>query len=152
MPPVSNGFIFWKKGTSFLFWMGLGAIIYGLVSTRNKRGQSTMAWTLSVTLTFSDPTDLNYILTEWTTLANYCDENEEFLYHYEVGIDDSNPLIAHIIERYKSKDEYLHIHKKSEKFLKFRSQLKELQDTGKVTVSGFSFQESGRGFTSKSSW
>jgi len=159
-----NRSFFWKKAISLVFWMSIGAVLSRFVSYTlmgGKEGQTTtprmikgvklssMAWTLAVTLNFSQRSDLEHILKEWTTLALYCAEKEDFLYHYEVGVDDSNPLIVHIIERYRTKDEYLNIHKKSDVFLTFRSQLKTLQDSGKVVISGFSFQESGHGFTGK---
>ena len=150
----------WKKAASLLFWMFLGAVTYRFLSSNkaNRDGipcivhgvkLSSMAWTLSVTIAFSEKSDLDRILKDWTALAMYCAENEDFLYHYEVGIDDSNPLIVHIMERYRSQDEYLNVHKKSITFLNFRSQLQALQDSKKVVISGFSFQESGNGFTGK---
>jgi len=159
-----NRCFFWKKAIPLVFWMAIGAVMHRCLSyilSQGREGQtyprtiiqgvklSSMAWTLVVTLKFSEKLDLDHILKEWATLALYCAEKEDFLYHYEVGIDDSNPLVIHIVERYRTKTEYINLHKNNDVFLKFRSQLKELQDSGKVAVNGFSFQESGHGFTGK---
>jgi quinol monooxygenase YgiN len=104
------------------------------------------AWTLVVTLTFTSEEDKTSILEAWRPVTKYCAEEEPFVYHYEAGQDGSNPLKIYLVERYKTIDNYLNQHKSSEEFLKFRPQLQALQDAGKVTVEGFSFNELGYGF------
>mmetsp|Transcript_6986 Transcript_6986/g.10235 ORF Transcript_6986/g.10235 Transcript_6986/m.10235 type:complete len:166 (-) Transcript_6986:89-586(-) len=105
------------------------------------------AWTLSVKLTFTDQSDLTYILNEWKAVTEYCKKHESsFLYHYEAGISDQNPLELHMLERYRTKEDYLNIHKKGDAFLKFRPKLKALQDARKVVIEGFSYLEGGHGF------
>jgi len=106
------------------------------------------AWTLIVTVAFQSTQDLEAITKDWTQVAKYCAEYEPFLYHYEIGKSDSDPLKVHIVERYESKEKYLNIHKNGEEFLKFRPKLKALQDGGKVSIEGFSYQELGYGFVS----
>jgi len=106
------------------------------------------AWALVVTIIFQSNQDLEAITKDWTQVAKYCAENEPFLYHYEVGKSDSDPLKVHILERYESKEKYLNVHKNGDEFLKFRPKLKALQDEGKVTIEGFSYQELGHGFVS----
>ena len=113
-----------------------------LASTR-KPGK---AWTLVVTLQFESETDANQAIADWKVVADYCAKNEPFLYHYEIGKSDSDPLKLHIVERYESKEKYLNVHKSGSAFLEFRPKLKALQDAGKVTIEGFSYQELGQGF------
>lgn len=110
---------------------------------------SDKAWSLNVKLTFKQESDLQLIIKEWTKVARYCAENEDFLLHYEVGVSDSNPLEVIILERYKTKEQYLSIHKQGEEFLKFRPKLAEMQEDGRVTIEGFSYKELGYGFTGK---
>mmetsp|Transcript_10528 Transcript_10528/g.13348 ORF Transcript_10528/g.13348 Transcript_10528/m.13348 type:complete len:157 (+) Transcript_10528:78-548(+) len=110
---------------------------------------SEKAWTLVVKAQFQSESDLQRILKEWKKVADYCAKHETFLLHYEVGISDKDPLDLHILERYRSKEEYLSLHKNGEDFLQFRLILKRLQDEGKVTIDGFSFQELGLGFTGR---
>ena len=135
--------------------MALGAAIHHtVVSLRQKKNNSVSsigrhpgkAWTLVVTLKFKSALDQENILREWKPVTKYCAENEPFLYHYEAGRSDSDPLTVHMVERYKTKEDYLNKHKASEEFLNFRHKLKALQDAGKVSIEGFSYQELGYGF------
>jgi len=130
--------------------IGLNQAFYnikGLTKLHPKRTPG-QAWTLMVTVTFQSTQDLEAITKDWTQVAKYCAEYEPFLYHYEIGKSDSDPLKVHIVERYESKDKYLNVHKNGKEFLKFRPKLKALQDQKKVTIEGFSFQELGYGFVS----
>lgn len=86
------------------------------------------------------------MIQDWEVVSRHCEKNEPFLYHYKLGQSDSNPHMLHIVERYESKEKYLSLHKNGEDFLKFRPKLKALQDSGRVVVEGFSFQELGYGF------
>ena len=138
--------------------VGCGCLFLGVLLSYNyfsvktpgmKTIHSEKAWSLNVKLTFEEESDLNQILEEWTKVAKYCAEHEDFLLHYEVGLSDSNPLVVYILERYKTKDEYLSIHKKGSAFLNFRPKLAALQENGKVTIEGFSYDELGYGFTGK---
>ncbi|KAL3945425.1 MAG: hypothetical protein SGBAC_000478 [Bacillariaceae sp.] len=104
------------------------------------------AWTLIVTLTFTSEEDQKQILEEWRPVTKYCGEKEPFVFHYEVGRSDADPLKVHMVERYKSKNDYLTKHKNGEEFLKFRPKLKALTDAGKLKIDGFSYQELGYGF------
>ena len=99
-----------------------------------------------MTLTFANEEDQKQILEEWRPVTKYCAEKEPFLFQYEVGRSDSDPLKLIMVERYKSKEDYMTKHKNGEEFLKFRPKLKALQDAGKVKIDGFSYQELGYGF------
>lgn len=115
-------------------------------ANQNQVGNSSAAWTLIVTLTFQSKQDMEHIIQDWDVVSRDCEKNEPFLYHYKLGQSDSNPLMLHIVERYESKEKYLTLHKNGEEFLKFRPKLKALQDSGRVAVEGFSFQELEYGF------
>ena len=114
-----------------------------LLQTSRKPGK---AWVLSVTFTFKEESDLIYVLEIWKDVIKDCREKEPFLLHYEFGRLDSDPLKLHMLERYVSKDDYLEKHKNGVEFLKARPKLKALQDEGKVSIEGFSYQELGQGF------
>ena len=72
--------------------------------------------------------------------------NEPFLYSYEVSQSDKDPLQYIIVERYRSKADYVGAHRRSTAFHTFRPQMKALQDAGEVIVTGASFNEVGLGF------
>uniref|UniRef100_A0A7S1BQ96 ABM domain-containing protein n=2 Tax=Corethron hystrix TaxID=216773 RepID=A0A7S1BQ96_9STRA len=126
----------------------LGAFVSHVGNLLVNRRRAQKAWTLCVTIAFQNESDMESILDEWKKLAGYCARKEPFLLHYEVGVSDSDALTIHVLERYRSKTEYLQIHKKSDEFLKFRPKLAKLQEENKVTIDGFSYRETGLGFTS----
>ena len=117
-----------------------------VVKSSSKSRKPGKAWVLSVTFTFKEEADLNYVLESWKDVIEDCREKEPFLLHYEFGRLDSDPLKLHMLERYVSKDDYLQKHKNGAEFLKARPKLKALQDEGKVSIEGYSYQELGRGF------
>ena len=59
----------------------------------------------------------------------------------------SQTLQYAIFERYRSKEDYTGAHRQSPAFAAFRPQMRALQDSGKVSVSGASHQELGVGFS-----
>jgi hypothetical protein len=66
---------------------------------------------------------------------------------YQVAISDKNPLMVLVMERYSNKDHgYLTVHKSGSEFLKFREQLKGMQDRGEVQVEGESYLETSLGY------
>lgn len=92
---------------------------------------------------------MDQIIKDWKHVAEYCNQFEPFLFHYEIGRNDSDPLKVHIVERYESKEKYLNVHKSGKAFLDFRPKLQKLKEEGKVEIDGFSFLESGEGFVSR---
>eukprot|EP01083_Nonionella_stella_P104038 297758_1 len=115
-------------------------------SSATSKRQPGTAWVLAVTFTFKEESDLNYFLETWKDVIKDCHENEPFLLHYEIGRLESDPLKLHMLERYDRKDDYLEKHKIGVEFLKARPKLKVLQDEGKLSIEGYSYQELGRGF------
>jgi endonuclease/exonuclease/phosphatase family metal-dependent hydrolase/quinol monooxygenase YgiN len=111
------------------------------MKTRNEK-----AWVLSIILTFSDVDSANEFITYWAEMSNYCFKQEPYLYHYEISQSDQEPLRYMVYERYASKKDYLNKHRNSLAFSKFRPKMKALQDAGRVTVSGHSYDELGIGF------
>lgn len=85
-------------------------------------------------------------LEAFTPMADAVSRAEPGTLGYEVSVSDQNPLSMMIYERYRTKDEYLSVHKAMKHFLKFRPKLQELQDAKKVVVTGESFRELGVGF------
>ena len=105
------------------------------------------AFVLIVGLTFQSRAAAEELLAEWTKIADYCYRNEPFLLQYEISESDKERLRYVIIERYRSKEDYLHLHRNSVAFREFRPKMKAMQDKGDVAVSGDSFRELGVGFT-----
>ena len=105
------------------------------------------AFMLSVGLRFSDNASAETLLKAWGRAAAYCIEHEPFLFAYEVAQSDKDSLSYVILERYRSKSDYLGAHRRSPAFKTFRPQMKALQDSGAVVVTGSSYNELGIGFT-----
>ena len=105
------------------------------------------AFVLSVNLQFEDNASAKALLKAWGEAADWCVENEPFLFAYEIAQSDQDPLKYVIFERYRSKEDYTGPHRKSPAFKAFRPQMRLLQESGKVTVTGSSYNEVGLGFT-----
>ena len=66
---------------------------------------------------------------------------------YKVAISDDDPLKVLILERYSDKDNaYMEIHRSGTEFLKFRKQLKVMQEAGDVMIDGHSYIETDLGY------
>jgi len=108
---------------------------------------ATHAFSLLVSLKFTEEKHKETFLEDFAPLAAYVKEKEVDTIAYEVLLSDKDPLCVLIMERYKDKEEaYLQVHKTSEPFLEFRPKLQALQDAGFVTVDGESYIDSGLGF------
>lgn len=105
------------------------------------------AFVLTVNLQFQDNASADALLKAWARAADWCVQNEPFLFAYEVAQSDQDPLRYIILERYRSKEDYTGPHRKSPAFKEFRPQMRLLQESGKVSVTGSSYQELGLGFT-----
>ena len=108
---------------------------------------ATPAFSLLVSLNFTEEKHKVTFLEDFAPLAAYVKEKEVDTIAYEVLLSDKDPLRVLIMERYKDKEEaYLQVHKTSEPFLEFRPKLQALQEAGLVTVDGESYIDSGLGF------
>jgi quinol monooxygenase YgiN len=59
---------------------------------------------------------------------------------YQLMKSDKTPLFYNIIERYADKErDYLGTHRNTPQFQEFRATLKEMQEEGKVILSGESY-------------
>ena len=66
---------------------------------------------------------------------------------YKVAISDDDPLKVLILERYADKDNaYMDIHRSGKEFIKFRKQLKGMQEAGDVVIEGSSYIETDLGY------
>ena len=66
---------------------------------------------------------------------------------YKVAISDDDPLKVLMLERYADKDNaYMDIHRSGTEFLKFRKQLKVMQEAGDVMIDGHSYIETDLGY------
>ena len=66
---------------------------------------------------------------------------------YKVAISDDDPLKVLILERYADKDNaYMDIHRSGKEFLKFRNQLKVMQEADDVMIDGHSYIETDLGY------
>ena len=105
------------------------------------------AFSLMVTLQFSDLPDKEQFLRDIHPVVEHCRTKEPGTLSYEVLLSDKDPHQVLIMERYKDKEvAYLQVHKSSEPFLTFRPKLQALQDAGRVQISGHSYLDSKVGY------
>ena len=108
---------------------------------------TTPAFTLLVTLVFTDSSYKEIFLKDIAPVADYVQHHEPRTIGYQVLVSDQNPLQVTILERYATKEvDYLQTHKSSKPFLEFRPKLQALQEQGVVTMSGHSYYDSTIGF------
>ena len=116
-------------------------------TTGRPKARGERAFVLSVNLNFHSASAADELIKDWAKIADYCYRFEPFLYQYEISQSDKQQLRYTVVERYRSKEDYLQLHKSSMAFKEFRPKMKAMQDRGDVEVSGDSFMELGVGFT-----
>jgi quinol monooxygenase YgiN len=108
---------------------------------------SEPAFSLFVTLKFSDSQFKEDFLRDIALVATHVRNSEPDTLSYEVLLSDKDDLTVVVMERYRDKEHaFLRVHRNSQPFQEFRPKLKAMQDDGKVTISGESFLDSGIGF------
>lgn len=86
-------------------------------------------------------------ITSTSTSSSSSGKLEQTTLSYQVAISDKNPLQVLVMERYSDKENgYLTVHKSGKEFLKFREQLKGMQDRGEVVINGESYLETSLGY------
>lgn len=111
----------------------------------NTRFIEPNAFYLGVKIIFPNEDDKMTFETEFGQLALYIRRYEPNTISYELLQSDKDPLQVYILERYKTKIDYLEVHKKSEPFLAFREKFQKMIENG-AKVEGDSYIESGIGF------
>jgi len=139
------------------FCLGLVAyrlLILGLVpGPKQERNNTTKIhdagekyFLLGVTVTFSSDEVKMRFLNAFAPYATYVRENEPTTLSYEIFESDKDSKRVFIFERYVNKDAYINIHRSSESFLKFRSNLTAMTEKGDAVIEGHSYLESGIGY------
>eukprot|EP00984_Skeletonema_dohrnii_P008331 scaffold3045_cov78-Skeletonema_dohrnii-CCMP3373.AAC.3 len=137
------------------------ALSKGVVASTTDSGQQ--AFVLAVNLKFTtlthrdtflqliDPVCKDVLANEGPLLkqtsATSNSSTTETTLSYKVAISDKNPLMVLILERYSDKSNgYLKVHRSGREFLKFREQLKAMQEEGGVVIEGESYVETELGY------
>lgn len=137
-----------RRWSAILF--GVAVLVHVWGSQRLLRSQQP-AFSLLVTLKFTDEVYKEEFLRDIAPVAQYVREHEPQTVAYEVLLSDQDPLQVLVLERYSDKEKaYLEVHKSSRAFLEFRPKLKKMQDDGFVDISGHSYLDSGVGFGDRS--
>ena len=104
-------------------------------------------FSLFVTLKFTQLQDKEEFLVLVRPLADYIRREEPTTLAFDVICHDADPLQVMLVERYQEKaTAFLQIHKSSPHFLNYRPKLQQMQNDGRVIVSGNSYLDSGIGF------
>ena len=94
-----------------------------------------------------EPVCQDVLVKEGPTASNSNNKSTKSTLSYQVAISDKDPLMVMLIERYTDKENgYLKVHKSGTAFLKFREQLKGMQERGEVAIEGESYVETNLGF------
>ena len=104
-------------------------------------------FSLFVSLQFTQLQDKEEFLLLVRPLADYIWREEPTTLAFDVISHDADPLQVMLVERYQEKaTAFLQIHKSSPHFLNYRPKLQQMQNDGRVVVSGNSYLDSGIGF------
>lgn len=110
----------------------------------HRQSEHKNAFLLGVTIKFKTSEAKEVFRTMLKPLAEYVAKYEPNTISYELCEADNNPLQVYMLERYKTKTDYLEIHRKTPIFLEFRSKLQAMSD--QYELSGQSYIESNIGF------
>eukprot|EP00854_Cymbomonas_tetramitiformis_P026855 gene26855-33012_t len=124
----------------------IAAIVLCNVAPRHKEvGRN--AFVLAVDLVFTDSLSRDQFLKDARVVARHCRRYEPETLMYEVLQSEKDPLKLQFLERYANKDDsYLTKHKSSQPFKTFREKLQNLQESGKVAITGNGYNELGIGY------
>jgi quinol monooxygenase YgiN len=108
------------------------------------QGPSTLvdSFWLIVEVTFKSEADVKTFEAAWRPVAEYCRAHEPNTLSYQMARSDKEPFKIVMLERYKTKKDYLEVHRSSEAFLKFKPQLLALEPV----ITGHSYLESSIGY------
>lgn len=109
------------------------------------REQAKNAFFLGVKVRFPSDSDLAEFERIFAPLAAFVEAKELGTASYILMHSDKEPRHVMILERYKSKDYYLNVHRTSPEFRQFREKFQEIIARGAV-VAGDSYIESDVGF------
>ena len=131
----------------------LAGYLLGKITTTKSNGSrapsnhSGSAFVLLINLKFTTLDHRDNFFKIIKPLCKDMAENEPTTLSYQVAISDKDPLVVNLLERYADKDNaYLTVHKSGAEFLKFREQLKEMQEKGYVVIVGDSYVETDLGY------
>jgi quinol monooxygenase YgiN len=99
---------------------------------------------LGITIIFNTIDDKEEFKTLFKPLAKFVRSNEPYTLSYELCESDKDEKRVFLIERYRTKNDYLEVHRKSEPFLKFRGLFELMKE--KYTMDGHSYIESNIGY------
>lgn len=130
-----------------LIGVAFGALLFGAhFSHRPRKSEVENAFVLGVSVKFRSTTDKDNFKDIIGPVADYIAKFELNTISYEVMDSDKEPTQIYILERYKTKRDYLEVHRKTEIFLSFREKFQAMITAGLATVDGHSYIESGIGF------
>ena len=121
--------------------IGIGIVISNYYKNYNVNRNTFF---LGITIIFNSIEDKEEFKSLFTPLAAYVKRNEKNTLSYELCESDKDPNRVFLIERYKTKHDYLEIHRKSKQFLEFRGLFELMKD--KYTMDGHSYLESNIGY------
>ncbi len=116
------------------------------ISSGPRKSAVEGAFVLGVSVKFQTIADKDNFKELIRPVADFVSKYELNTISYEVMESDKEPTQIYILERYKTKFDYLEVHRKGEAFLVFRGKFQELIASGKATLDGHSYIESNIGF------
>lgn len=99
---------------------------------------------LAITLTFHDEKGKGEFIDIFKPFAAWIAQHEFGTLSYELAQSDKDPLIVNILERYRTKADYLDVHKNSPQFLEFRAKMAAMAPN--YVMNGHSYYETNIGF------
>ena len=111
---------------------------------RRRHSSYKGAFALLITIKFSSVTDKLKFKELFTPFAEWVAINEPGTISYEMSESDKVDTQVFITERYKTKKDFIEVHRKTPTFLAFRQRLSDMSSS--YTMEGHSYVESNVGF------
>jgi quinol monooxygenase YgiN len=134
-----------------LTWLAIGVLIGYLATTRysllNSRKDSTVnphAFILAIQIKFKSIEKKNEFKALFKPLAEYVTKNEPNTLAYELFDSDKEETTIFLLERYRTKNDYLEVHRKTDQFLFFKENMMKMAES--FEMNGHSYIQSDFGF------
>lgn len=133
-----------------LSWMAAGVIIgyfvtkYSQFNSRKDSGTNPHAFILAIQIKFKTIEKKNEFKELFKPLAEFVTKTEPGTLAYELFDSDKEESTIFLFERYRTKNDYLEIHRKTPEFLTFKENMMKMAES--FEMNGHSYIQSDYGF------
>ena len=133
-----------------LTWLAIGVVIgylatkYSQHSSRKDSTTNPNAFILAIQIKFKTIDKKNEFKALFKPLAEFVTKNEPGTLAYELFDSDKEETAIFLLERYRTKNDYLEVHRKTPEFLSFKENMMKMAES--FEMNGHSYIQSDYGF------